>query len=150
MSQKDAYVNRKNITSNSKSLEIIGRYLSSTEKKFLELLYYMSSNPQQYGILDTGMVWIYNTYEQWGRYLEMSKISVIRATKSLKERGFIFSEHLSPNKRNRTLYYRINFEAIRNFLTSCMTQYVLNSSNQHTKNVTTPQNATDNMHDNII
>ena len=149
MSQKDTYVNRKNITSNSESLKIIGRYLPSTEKKFLELLYYMSNNPQKYGILDTGMVWIYNTYEQWGKYLKMSKISVIRATKSLKEKGFIFSEHLSPNKRNRTLYYRINFEAIRNFLTSRMTQHVLNSSNQHTNNVTTHQNADDNMHDNM-
>lgn len=149
MSQKDAYVNRKNITSNSESLEMIVRYLPSTEKKFLELLYYMSSNPKKYGILDNGMVWICNTYEQWGRYLKMSKISVIRATKSLKERGFIFSEHLSPNRRNRTLYYRINFEAIRNFFTSRITSHVLTPMNQHTNDVTTPQNTDDNMYDNM-
>jgi DNA-binding transcriptional ArsR family regulator len=62
------------------------------------------------------MVWIYNTLDQWADQLGVSKSSVRRAIKSLRDKKIICSDYLSANKRNRTLYYAINDHGIREYL----------------------------------
>jgi DNA-binding Lrp family transcriptional regulator len=93
----------------------LNKYLCKIEIQFLNRLYFWSSHKKEYGVEKDGMVWIYNTLEDWAEQLGVSKSSVRRAIKSLKNNGIINSDYLSPNKRNRTLYYAINHDAIRGY-----------------------------------
>ena len=99
-------------------LNRLGRFLTKSEGKFLKQLCYWSFNPKGYGVNLDGKTWIYNTLEDWADQLEISKSSVRRTIKSLKDKNFILSRYLSPNKRNRTLYYAANGDEIENFLFS--------------------------------
>lgn len=90
--------------------------LTSSEYKILKQLSFWSLSSKNYGVEKDYKTWIYNTLDQWAEQLDTSVSTVRRTIKSLKEKGFISAQHLSPNKRNRTLYYSVNFEAIVQFL----------------------------------
>jgi DNA-binding Lrp family transcriptional regulator len=88
--------------------------ISKTQNQFLSCLTYWSTHSKSYGVEQNGRVWIYNTLEQWAKQLGVSKRTVQRTTKSLKELGVIDSANLSSNKRDRTLFYSINYEKLQN------------------------------------
>ena len=67
-----------------------------------------------YGIEHEGSIWIYNTLEDWAKQLGISKRSVQRAIKSLRDAGIVKAAFLSPNKRNRTLFYTIDYDKFDN------------------------------------
>lgn len=91
------------------------KILTAPQYGLLKQLAYWVSHKNGYGIFKDGKVWIYNTYEQWAEQLNVSASTVCRGLKALKDLNFICSAPLSPNKRNRTLYYSINFSAIKEF-----------------------------------
>ena len=97
-------------------IQKVAQYRSKTEGMFLAQLHYWETHPKGYGIIKKGKVWIYNTLEQWAEQLNVSKITIRRAISSLKSDGLINSEYLSPNRRNRTLYYSIDYEKVAQFL----------------------------------
>ncbi|MDR3157151.1 MAG: helix-turn-helix domain-containing protein [Lactobacillales bacterium] len=92
------------------------KYLCKTEAHFLNRLYFWSSHEKEYGIEKDGKIWIYNTLDQWADQLDVSKSSIRRAIKSLRDKKIICSNYLSANKRNRTLYYAINDQGICEYL----------------------------------
>lgn len=92
------------------------RILTAPQYKFLKQLAYWSLNSKEYGLKKDGKTWIYNTYEQWADQLHVSISTVRRTIKTLADSGFISLDYLSSNKRNRTLYYSINFDVIEEFL----------------------------------
>lgn len=96
--------------------------ISSSEYVFLKQLDYWSSK-SIYGVTKHDRRWIYNTLEQWAEQLGVSKSTVRRAIAYLKAREFIDSQYLSPVKRDRTLYYSINYEKINDFIREHMTQF---------------------------
>jgi len=96
--------------------------IPSSEYVFLKQLDYWSSK-SIYGVTKHDRRWIYNTLEQWAEQLGVSKSTVRRAIASLKAREFIDSQYLSPVKRDRTLYYSINYEKINDFIREHMTQF---------------------------
>lgn len=98
------------------TIQKVAQYRSKTEGMFLVQLHYWEAHTKGYGIIKKGKVWIYNTLEQWAEQLKVSKITIRRAISSLKSDGLINSEYLSPNKRNRTLYYSIDYEKVFQFL----------------------------------
>lgn len=99
-----------------KDIKILYKYLSKTEFQFLSRLDYWASHKKGYGVERDNRVWIYNALEDWAEQLGFSKSSVRRAIKSLKDKNLIFSDYLSPNKRNRTLYYSINHDGVGEYL----------------------------------
>lgn len=92
------------------------KILTESQYKFLKQLAYWSLNSKDYGVKLDGKTWIYNTYEQWAEQLHLSVSTVRRTIKTLDDLGFISLDYLSSNKRNRTLYYSINFDVIEEFL----------------------------------
>ncbi|MDR2780927.1 MAG: helix-turn-helix domain-containing protein [Holosporaceae bacterium] len=99
-------------------IEKINKYLCKIEGQFLNRLHFWSSHRNGYGIERKDMVWIYNTLSQWAEQLNVSKSSIRRAIKSLKDKGIISSAYLSANRRNRTLYYAINHDVIKKIIPS--------------------------------
>ncbi len=120
-------------------LKKLNKYLSKNEYWFLNRLYFWSSHPKEYGVKKNGRTWIYNTLDDWAEQLGISKSSVRRAIKSLKEKEFIITDQLSWNKRNRTLYYAIDYKNIKNFLSDqsrikrAMSSCVRNPSQNYTE-----------------
>lgn len=106
----------KNEPCNEFNIKKLNKYLCKTESLFLNRLFFWSSHRKSYGIEKEGRVWIYNTLDNWSHQIGVSKSSVRRAIKSLKEKEFIDSNYLSNNRRNRTLYYSVNFEKINQYL----------------------------------
>jgi predicted transcriptional regulator len=118
-----------NKSCNSVSIKKINKYLCKTEGLFLNRLYFWSSHRKSYGIEKDGRVWIYNTLDNWSDQIGVSKSSIRRAIKSLKDKKIIDSNYLSANKRNRTLYYSINFDGINDFLLSIKSSSCVQKNN---------------------
>lgn len=106
----------KNESCSEFTIKKLNKYLCKTERLFLNRLYFWSSHRKNFGIEKDGRVWIYNTLDNWSDQIVVSKSSIRRAIKSLKEKGFVDSNYLAINRRNRTLYYSINFEKINDYL----------------------------------
>lgn len=60
-----------------------------------------------------GNVWVYNTVEQWRQQFPFwSEDTIARALKSLRARGVLIAEQRAKNAFNKTLYYRIDRQAL--------------------------------------
>ena len=131
-------------TSFVKNKRTIENIFNKCELKFLKQLYYWCYNSKNYGVEKDERVWIYNTLEQWAEQLGVSKSTVQRAIRSLKQSGVINSAHLSRNKRNRTLFYSVNEKALEElldrktirksdskFLTTCLNIHKKSSKKDH-------------------
>lgn len=86
------------------------KILLKTEYRILKQIHYWSSN--NYGIWKYGKRWIYNTYDDWAKQLDVSKSTVRRAVKFLKDEKLILCEYLAKNKRDRTLFYAIDYQKL--------------------------------------
>jgi DNA-binding transcriptional ArsR family regulator len=87
----------------------LGKRLKKSENLFLNRLIFWGEHPKGYGAFKEGRVWIYNTLEEWSEQLKISKSSVRRAVSSLRKQGLVDAEYLSANRRDRTLFYSINY-----------------------------------------
>lgn len=83
--------------------------LTPNEQRFIKRLNYWIQRGK-YGVEHDGSIWIYNTLEGWAKQFKISKRSVQRIIQSLKEKGVIKTSYLSENKRNRTLFYTIDYD----------------------------------------
>lgn len=79
------------------------------EQRFIKQLNYWIKC-ETYGVEHDGSIWIYNSLEDWAMQLKVSKSSIRRAIQSLKQKGIIKTSYLSENKRNRTLFYTIDYD----------------------------------------
>lgn len=98
------------------NIKKLNKYLCKTECLFLNRLHFWSSHRKSYGIKKDGKVWIYNTLDDWSNQLNVSKSSIRRAVQSLKDKKLIICMYLSPNKRDRTLYYAVNVDGINEYI----------------------------------
>lgn len=61
----------------------------------------------------SGHLWVYNSVSEWRTQFPFwSDDTIGRALKSLRARGVVIAEQLSPDARDRSLYYRINYSAL--------------------------------------
>ena len=112
------------------------KILTKTESCFLKQLHYWMSRKHQYGILINEKIWIYNTLDQWADQLKFSKSSVRRAINSLKEKKIIECAYLSRNKRDRTLFYTIDYKKLNDFVATyttviCANEHYTEHMNEH-------------------
>ena len=82
--------------------------LTINEQKFIKQLNYWIKR-RAYGVEHEGSIWIYNTLDDWANQLKLSKSSIRRTIQSLKQKQIIKSAFLSDNKRDRTLFYTIDY-----------------------------------------
>ncbi len=94
----------------------LSKFFKPSECAFLCNLSYWLSNKNNYGVQKFEKKWIYNTLEQWAKQTKFSKISIRRAIENLKKQNIVFSEYLSQNKRDRTLFYSINYKKLNEIL----------------------------------
>ena len=88
---------------NPKFGEILGRGASM----FISTLQFLLSN-KSVGVEKQGKKWVYNTSEQWGRYIGYSSRQIERIVSKLSNQGIIYVQKLSRCKSDRTNYYTID------------------------------------------
>jgi hypothetical protein len=77
----------------------------------LQQIHYWSSHSK---CLHEGRKWVYNTYEEWAVQFPFWKPESIRKiVANLRAQGLVDVEKLSDDKANRTNYYAINYERLR-------------------------------------
>lgn len=60
-----------------------------------------------------GHLWVYNSVSEWRTQFPFwSDDTIGRALKSLRARGVVVAEQLSPDARDRSLYYRIDYSVL--------------------------------------
>jgi hypothetical protein len=60
-----------------------------------------------------GHLWVHNSVAEWRTQFPFwSEDTIGRALKSLRSRGVVIAEQLSPDPRDRSMYYRIDYSAL--------------------------------------
>ena len=81
-----------------------------------------------------GHLWVYNSVSEWRTQFPFwSDDTISRALKSLRTRGVVIAEQLSPDARDRSMYYRIDYSAlsaIDGIAAECTTASCGNGSSQ--------------------
>lgn len=81
-----------------------------------------------------GHLWVYNSVSEWRTQFPFwSDDTISRALKSLRARGVVIAEQLSPDARDRSMYYRIDYSAlsaIDGIAAECTTAICGNGSSQ--------------------
>ena len=103
------------------------RLTNRTEIQFIKRLNYWIRRGK-YGVEYEGNIWIYNTLDQWAVQLDVSKRSIQRCISSLKQKRIIKTAFLSSNKRDRTLFYTIDYT---NFNINSLTKKHVKKSSSH-------------------
>lgn len=76
------------------------------EAMFLQQVHYWSLRAATH---HAGHVWVYNTVKQWHEQFPFwSEDTITRIIKSLRESGLLIVERLSPDKRDKTNFYRVD------------------------------------------
>lgn len=92
--------------------DLLRKHFGNYAGLFLGQLIYWSNHKNSYGILKEGKVWIYNTMENWAKQLGCSSKTIQRSVKYLKEQGVIETSFMAKNRRDRTIFYSINYEIL--------------------------------------
>ena len=85
----------------------LGEKLGRGASMFIGALQFFIQN-QNFGVDQKGHKWVYNTSQQWAKYLGYSSRHVERIVAGLKEQGIVLVEKLSRFKGNRTNYYTVD------------------------------------------
>jgi len=85
------------------------------EVLFIESIRYFLNNPN-IGVIREGRKWIYNSFENLADHMNYSKRHLIRIVASLVEKGVLFVGNFSGGVYNRTNYYSLNEEKIKEIL----------------------------------
>ncbi|WP_052046413.1 DnaA N-terminal domain-containing protein [Candidatus Paracaedibacter symbiosus] len=94
-------------------VKLIGK---SAALLFQQMHYWISSK-ENIGIVRNGQKWIYNSYESWARDLQtVSKSTINRSIRILRDFDLILVEKLSHHKSNRTNWYTINYKKLEQLL----------------------------------
>lgn len=69
-----------------------------------------------------GHVWVYNSVAQWKQQFPFwSDDTIARALKSLRKSGVLVAEQLSKDPRDRSLFYRIDYQKVQAPMRECIT-----------------------------
>ena len=83
----------------------------------LQQIHYCLASDKFEGTYHQGKKWVYNTYEGWAQDLEtLSKTTINRSIRKLKNLGLIEIKHFWAKKGNRTNHYTIDYEKLKQLL----------------------------------
>lgn len=89
----------------------LAKLIGLNEAIVLQQIHYWLENNRKAGrhFID-GHTWTYNTAREWHEQFPFWAESTVRKTlTTLRRKRLLFAEQLSPDKRDRTLYYRLNY-----------------------------------------
>ena len=92
--------------------DLLRKHFGNYAGLFLGQLIYWSNHKNKYGIMKNDRIWIYNTLENWAKQLGCSSKTIQRAVKYLKEEEIIETNFMAKNKRDRTIFYSVNYEKL--------------------------------------
>lgn len=96
-------------------VKLVGR---SAALLFQQIHYWISSK-DNIGMFYKGQKWVYNSYESWVEDLKtVSKSTINRSIRILREFDLILVEKLSVHRSNRTNWYTINYKKLNDLLLS--------------------------------
>lgn len=96
-------------------VKLVGR---SAALLFQQIHYWISSN-DTIGMIHEGQKWIYNSYDNWVKDLKtVSKSTINRSIRVLRNFDLVLVEKLSFHKSNRTNWYTINYKKLDDLLRS--------------------------------
>jgi len=91
----------------------LAKIVGKSAALLFQQIHYWLSSPHTSGIEYQGKKWIYNTYDDWANDLQtISKTTINRSIRKLKDLNFIFVEQLWAKKGNRTNHYTINYDRL--------------------------------------
>lgn len=95
----------------------LAREMGRSAAQLLQQIHYWMVNDKVSGIVHDGKKWIINSYEEWANDLGIvSKSTIQRSLKKLKDLGLIEVNHLLKEKGNRTNCISLKYDQIEAFL----------------------------------
>lgn len=92
---------------------ILSKELGRSTAHILQHIHYMLNN-KKLGKMHEGQKWIYNTYKDWQDSIRIySEITIRRAIAKLEKLGILRSKTLSTKKSDRTKWYTISYDTIK-------------------------------------
>jgi hypothetical protein len=89
-----------------------------------------------------GQKWVYNTVKQWAdQFPFLSEQTIARALKTMRESGILIAEQLASDRFDKTLFYRINYDALECFdtikmiapeVSNCQTLLITENTTENT------------------
>lgn len=96
---------------------IIAKKLGRSPALFLQQLYFWSTCRNNVGITFEGRIWVHNTYQEWADNVQViSEGTVRRSVSTLRSLGIILTKNLSRKKSDRTNYYAIDYDRLKEIL----------------------------------
>lgn len=87
----------------------LAKEIGLNEAIILQQIHYWLKNPKA-GVVINDEKWVYNSVTQWNEQFPFWSANTIRrALNNLREKGYLIAEKLSPDTRDNTLYYRIDY-----------------------------------------
>ena len=87
----------------------LAKEIGLNEAIILQQIHYWLKNPKA-GVVINDEKWVYNSVTQWNEQFPFWSANTIRrALNNLREKGYLIAEKLSPDARDNTLYYRIDY-----------------------------------------
>lgn len=80
-----------------------------------QIHFWLTHNRQNGKNIIDGRVWTYNTQKEWQKQFPFWGLRTLRRViKSCVDKGLLIAEHKATDKRDRTLYYTLNYDHINN------------------------------------
>lgn len=90
----------------------LAKEIGLNEAIILQQIHYWLKNPKA-GVVINDEKWVYNSVNQWNEQFPFWSANTIRrALNSLREKGYLTAKKLSPDPRDNTLYYKIDYSKI--------------------------------------
>ncbi len=85
-----------------------------------DIHYWNAFSANHIGTVHEGRRWVYNTYKGWVKRLGglVSERTLRRKIKELEKQGILLSKNLNKKKSDRTKWYAIDYEVLRQFVPS--------------------------------
>lgn len=82
-----------------------------------QIHYWVTINAEKNINLNEGFFWTYNSVRRWKEQFPfLSEITIKRKIKKLEEMGILISDRFNEMSRDRTKWYRIDYEALEPYL----------------------------------
>jgi len=106
--------------------------LGLTGALFMQQLHYLSVSKKTNGVMHDGFKWVYNTLEQWqGFFPFLSTKTISRTIQNLEELGVLQSKSLRKTKNDRTKFYRVVYDKLKDILSAPIGQNVQTTTGQN-------------------
>lgn len=92
----------------------ISRVFGRKAADFIQSLHYWLTTKA--GAIINGIRWVYNTYEEWSKQLDIPTSTLRALIYLLEKAGIILSGNFNKKKSDRTKWYTLDYDALKKFI----------------------------------